>query len=154
MEAVLSRWPLFLMLLVILASCLTFVALALKKYRVEKEENLKAGNASFRRPEGKFSIVAQFCAVLDENTCPLCRSLDGKIIELGHPDYGSFTPPLHPVLPGRTHTSCRCYWTYLSKNDEPAPWVNWGRPSRDLLVKFFAKDSWEPPTTPDWKARR
>lgn len=154
METIFSRWPLFLMLFILFASSCIFIMLARKKYRAEQLAAGKAAKIIFKKFDGKFSIVAQFCAVMDEDTCPLCRALDGKIVELDHPDYAGFTPPLHPVLPGRTHTKCRCYWTYLSKNDDPVPWVNWGRPSRDLLMRFFAKDTWGNSTIPDLRIRQ
>lgn len=44
---------------------------------------------------------AQYSAILDETTCPLCEQLDEKVVSLDNPDYDKFSPPIHP--------NCRCF---------------------------------------------
>jgi len=45
---------------------------------------------------GAVKIVSNtWSAILDKHTCDLCRSLDGKTLPEGHPDYETYQNPLH-----------------------------------------------------------
>ncbi len=69
--------------------------------------------------------VAQFSAILDDVTCPLCAWMDGLIIELANPDYEIFTPPIHQ--------HCRCVWVYIRPDEEPQPEPTWQTPPTGLV---------------------
>ena len=55
------------------------------------------GALSEYREAAKDGLVeaVRFSAVLDARTTEICRSLDGKVLPIGHPQIGSITPPLH-----------------------------------------------------------
>ncbi len=142
-----SHLGLILALLVIVGCSIALLVLVNRKRTEDarqakknaKDSPAKKTERNFRKPRERFSIVAQYCATMDEETCPLCRFLDGRIIEMDHPDFREFSPQLHPHLPGRTHGKCRCFWTYLSKKEEPRPVVNWVRPPQELILRYFKK---------------
>lgn len=72
---------------------------------------------------------AQWSAVLDDHTCPLCESLDGKTISATDPDFDVFRPPLH--------IGCRCFLVYVGSGQtsfEP----DWKTPD-PILVKQYGK---------------
>jgi len=92
---------------------------------------------NFLEMQEKFAIVARFSAIMDEHTCPLCKFLNDRVITLDNPDYRRFTPPLHYHMEGDNHTKCRCFWTYISKNEKPK--VNWVHPSQELITKYYRK---------------
>ncbi len=68
--------------------------------------------------------AAQFSAILDRRTCPLCRELDGQIIDVENPDFDRFTPPIH--------SNCRCIWVYVHEEEENVK-IDWSTPSQDLI---------------------
>ena len=72
------------------------------------------------------SKMAQYSALLDRRTCPLCESLDGMYVEVGSADHLEFTPPIH--------NRCRCIWVYIGR-EERMPSVNFERPKQELIDK-------------------
>lgn len=72
------------------------------------------------------SRMAQYSAILDKKTCPLCRELDGMYVEVGSADHLEFTPPIHH--------KCRCIWVYIGR-EETMPNVNFVRPNQKLVDK-------------------
>ena len=69
--------------------------------------------------------LAQYSAILDDATCPLCRWMDGLIIRTDNPDYGIFSPQVHQY--------CRCVWVYIRPDEEPQPDPTWETPPADLV---------------------
>jgi len=69
--------------------------------------------------------LAQYSAILDEKTCPLCEYMDGKIINLGNPDYKRFSPLIH--------FHCRCVWVYILPEETPQPEEDWETPPDSLV---------------------
>lgn len=63
----------------------------------------------------------RFCATFDNNTCPICGQLDGKIFKLDDAQIGTNFPPVHP--------RCRCTTTAVIDRE-------W-----DLKGKRSARDS-------------
>jgi len=70
---------------------------------------------------------AQWSAVLDDHTCPLCESLDGKNISAENKDFDIFRPPLH--------IGCRCILVYIGSNNTGEVY-NWVTPSPELVKKY------------------
>jgi len=56
----------------------------------------------------------QWSAILDENTCNYCTSLDGKII-------GIEDKAFHEYKPGAVHFGCRCIWVAILKEEVNPP---------------------------------
>lgn len=61
----------------------------------------------------------QYTAVLDNRTTNLCRSLNGRVVGVGDPDYFLLSPP--------NHTNCRSFWVEILQTEfykpdiEPIP---------------------------------
>jgi hypothetical protein len=72
------------------------------------------------------SKMAQFSAILDRRTCPLCKELDGMYVEVGSADHLEYTPPIH--------SKCRCIWVYIGDEDK-MPTVNFKKPNQELIKK-------------------
>jgi hypothetical protein len=72
------------------------------------------------------SKMAQFSAILDRRTCPLCKELDGMYVEVGSADHLEYTPPIH--------SKCRCIWVYIG-NEDRMPIVNFKKPDQELIKK-------------------
>ena len=72
------------------------------------------------------SKMAQFSAILDRRTCPLCKELDGMYVEVGSADHLEYTPPIH--------NKCRCIWVYIGDEDR-MPTVNFKKPDQELIKK-------------------
>lgn len=70
---------------------------------------------------------AQWSAVLDSHTCPLCASLDGKVIKATNPDFDIFRPPLH--------YNCRCFWAFILIEEENVIY-NWETPDPSLVKHY------------------
>lgn len=69
--------------------------------------------------------LAQYSAILDDRTCPLCEKLDGMIGKLDDPDFRRFKPPLHH--------GCRCIWAYILPEEEPQPKPDFRKPPKELV---------------------
>lgn len=69
----------------------------------------------------------QYSAILDKNTCDLCRELDNMIIDAGTEEAKRFKPPIH--------SKCRCIYAYVLPEEQPQPKVNFEIPSEELLKK-------------------
>ena len=83
---------------------------------------------NFGRNQGaKVDLIelAQYSAVLDNVTCPLCRFMDKKIIQVDNPDFQKFTPPIH--------ANCRCIWVMLNPKQAGQASVTWERPPQELI---------------------
>ncbi len=72
---------------------------------------------------------AQWSAVLDDHTCPLCADLDGHVISVDNPDFDLFRPPLH--------IGCRCFLVYIGAGQSRVEF-DWKTPSPEL-VKHYGK---------------
>jgi len=78
---------------------------------------------------GAVKIVSNtWSAILDKSTCDLCRSLDGKTLPEGHPDYEAYQPP--------THNFCRCLYIGHTTESKYKPPIDWKPPDKGLLEKF------------------
>lgn len=73
------------------------------------------------------SNIAQYSAILDDVTCPLCEYLDGMYFEVGSKEYYKYMP--------RVHISCRCIYVYIGKDEVNQPKPNFKEPS-DTLKKL------------------
>lgn len=69
---------------------------------------------------------AQWSAILDAKTCPLCEELDNKTISVDNPDFDVFRPPLH--------NHCRCILIYIGK-DNTGEEYDWVTPPASLVKK-------------------
>lgn len=70
-------------------------------------DSINIGRGSAARKAGVKG--AQWSAILDQRTCPLCEELDGKKISVDNPDFDVFRPPLHQ--------NCRCLLIYIGNNN-------------------------------------
>lgn len=70
---------------------------------------------------------AQWCAVLDNRTCPLCAELDGKVMKVGTPAFDRFRPP--------AHYNCRCIRVFIGPT-EPDVHFDWVNPSAALIKQY------------------
>lgn len=69
--------------------------------------------------------LAIWSAILDNRVCPLCRFMDGRVIETSHPDYKRFTPPVH--------SGDRCIWVLIDPEEVDPPEVDWQTPPQALI---------------------
>lgn len=67
-------------------------------------------------------------AILDEKVCELCRSLDGKVMDVNSPDYLIYKSPIHP--------KCRCTQIPITSDAEIIPAVDWEKPKENWLVRY------------------
>ena len=88
-------------------------------------EALNLGRGETARQKGVQG--AQWSAVLDSHTCPLCESLDGKTIAVDNPDFDVFRPPLHG--------SCRCILVYVGTGQTHFT-PDWTTPDAALVKKY------------------
>lgn len=70
---------------------------------------------------------AQWSAVLDDHTCPLCQDLDKKVISVDDPDFDIFRPPVH--------NHCRCLLIFIGP-DETNVQFDWTTPAGSLVKKY------------------
>jgi SPP1 gp7 family putative phage head morphogenesis protein len=68
-----------------------------------------------------------YSAIIDRDTCPLCRFLHGMVFHPDQPEADVFKPPLHK--------GCKCMRTYILNSEKPRNWpaVNFEPPSDELL---------------------
>ena len=64
----------------------------------------------------------------EPNICPLCASLDGKVMDATDPDYSIYQQPLHP--------RCKCTWGFITSDAEIIPKVDWKRPKEEWIKKY------------------
>ena len=64
----------------------------------------------------------------EPNICPLCASLDGKVMDATDPDYSIYQQPLHP--------RCKCTWSFITSDAEVIPKVDWKRPKEEWIKKY------------------
>jgi SPP1 gp7 family putative phage head morphogenesis protein len=67
---------------------------------------------------------AQYSAILDRRTCPLCDRLDEQVIAAGDLDLVKFTPPVHH--------NCRCQLIWITQEEEDFT-PTWQSPPRSLV---------------------
>lgn len=58
---------------------------------------------------------AQWSALLDNVTCPLCQRRDGQVISTANPEFKSWSPPIH-------FGPCRCVWVPVKGTDVEETW--------------------------------
>lgn len=74
--------------------------------------------------------TAQWSAILDHKTCPLCAQLDEMRISVDDPDFYRFRPgSLH-------YNTCRCIWIWLTVNDPDSGDFTWESPPDDLVAEY------------------
>ena len=73
-------------------------------------------------------IVRFIWKTKEPNICPLCESLDGKVMNSNDPDFMNYQPPLHP--------RCKCHWGNITSDAEIVPNVNWEKPKEDWIKKY------------------
>ena len=64
----------------------------------------------------------------EPNICPLCASLDGKVMDATDPYYSIYQQPLHP--------RCKCTWGFITSDAEIIPKVDWKRPKEEWIKKY------------------
>src|SRR3989304_8549431 len=64
----------------------------------------------------------------EPNICPLCASLDGKVMDATDPDYSISQQPLHP--------RCKCTWGFITSDAEVIPKVDWEKPKEEWIKKY------------------
>ena len=69
----------------------------------------------------------QYSAILDKRTCPLCKKLDGMIIQAGTPEAKRVKPPIH--------SNCRCIFAYVMPEEQPQPELTFEPPPDEMLQK-------------------
>jgi len=97
-----------------------------KKVEAELIKKLKAIKPkSDLSRRGVVRIV--YSAIIDRDTCPLCRFLHGMVFHPDQPEADIFKPPLHK--------GCKCMRTYILSSEKPKNWpeVNFEPPSDELL---------------------
>lgn len=67
-------------------------------------------------------------AILDERVCDLCRSLDGKIMDINSFEYTIYKSPAHP--------RCRCTQIPITSDAEIIPKPNFEKPSNEWIIKY------------------
>jgi hypothetical protein len=72
--------------------------------------------------------TAQWSAILDKVTCPLCKSLDGMVVN--SEEYRKYQA-------GKIHGNCRCIWVYISKEEVDAPEVDFKEPDKKIVDKYM-----------------
>lgn len=70
---------------------------------------------------------AEYYAILDKKTCPLCKKLDGSVVEVGSPEHQNHMPPIH--------NRCRCIWVYFDEEESRQPEYNWSTIDEELVLQ-------------------
>lgn len=55
----------------------------------------------------------EYSAILDRKTCPICRDLDGSVVDAEEYKNNQWNPPIH--------FHCRCLWVAIRKTEEDKP---------------------------------
>ena len=100
-------------------------------------------------PQDEYPL-AQILETLDENICPLCQFLHGKIIQRGTPEWDEYRLP--------SHINCRRAFAFISQEDAPDNPPDFEPPPPSLLQKHghFHADPrrYEPLRVPAYADRR
>ena len=64
----------------------------------------------------------------DDKVCELCRSLDGKVMDVNSPEYSIYKSPVHP--------RCRCTQIPITSDAKFIPEPNFEKPSNDWITKY------------------
>jgi len=87
-----------------------------------------------RQEAERASQAAMWSAVMDGDTCPVCRYLDRQIILFENPEWGA-----RKWVPGQVHPHCRCIWVWILK-EQVKPVDTWrGAPDRVLAEAYLTK---------------
>lgn len=70
---------------------------------------------------------AEYYAILDKKTCPLCKELDGSVVKVGSLDHQNYMPPIH--------NRCRCIWVYFDEEESRQPEYNWNAIDEELVLQ-------------------
>jgi SPP1 gp7 family putative phage head morphogenesis protein len=70
---------------------------------------------------------AEYYAILDKKTCPLCRELDGSVVEVGSSEHQNHMPPIH--------NRCRCIWVYYDEQETNQPNYQWNDIDENLILQ-------------------
>ena len=73
-------------------------------------------------------IVRFIWKTKEPNICPLCESLDGKVMNSTDPDFMNYQPPLHP--------RCKCHWKNITSDADTIPNADWKTPKQDWLKRY------------------
>lgn len=88
-------------------------------------ESLNIGRGSAAKEIGIQG--AQWSAVLDSKTCPLCEEMDGQVISVDNPDFDIFRPPVH--------AGCRCIMVYIGEGQSNVEF-DWKTPDHSLVKRY------------------
>ncbi|MFB5192662.1 phage portal protein family protein [Alicyclobacillus fastidiosus] len=88
-------------------------------------EALNVGRGSEARKIGVQG--AQWSAILDSKTCPLCEELDGQVISVDNDEFDVFRPPLH--------SGCRCILIFIGTGQTNVTF-DWKTPSENLVKRY------------------
>ena len=76
-----------------------------------------------------YVAAAMWSAILDNRVCPVCAQLDGQILSVDDPLYGTWQPPLHPA--------CRCLLFFITDQTRPENrQPNFKPPGADMIEKY------------------
>ena len=73
-------------------------------------------------------IVRFIWRTREPNICPLCESLDGKIMDSNDQNFMLYQPPLHP--------RCKCSWGSITSDAGIIPNADWKTPKQDWLKRY------------------
>ncbi|WP_029423285.1 hypothetical protein [Alicyclobacillus macrosporangiidus] len=82
--------------------------------------NIRSGADAKR----KGIVGAQWVA--SDDSCPLCKALDGMTVSVDHPDFNRFVP--------RLHDGCKCVRLYIGAGQSHVEF-NWQTPPADLIAQ-------------------
>ena len=70
---------------------------------------------------------AEYYAILDKRTCPLCEELNGSVVEVGSTEHQNHMPPIH--------NRCRCIWVYYDEQETNQPNYQWNDIDEELILQ-------------------
>jgi hypothetical protein len=85
--------------------------------RLGVSEALNLGRESTARRNELLVRKAEYSAILDDGTCPICAKLDGKDLEFGSDEYEEVKPPNRNCEGGNR---CRCTVIFTFASEAPA----------------------------------
>jgi len=69
--------------------------------------------------------IAEYSAILDKKTCPLCKYLDGQVFKVGSSEYERYMP--------RIHDRCRCIYVYVGEEEGNQPKESFREPPPEII---------------------